>query len=343
MDIFFSWSGHFSKKVAQIIKTWLIEEIFPDAKLSIFISEEDIEFGSEWYDKIREKLLECKIGFVFLTQENVNAPWLYFEAGAIAIGENHRSLIVCLTDLDKSSIKSPLKHYYSLCLSKESLKKLVLEIKEKLNINSSADKHLNLVIDNSYDELKNQIESSKQIVDSNYYKAPENTFPEHIKKIKKGKVFIGAPMASIDEKNYIELREICLTIQSILSSFNGISEVYYPGNQIHGQSEFDGETVAIIKDFKMLKESEFYLFIYPQKVVTSVLCEMGYAIATMKNTVIFVKRNRKSLPYMLKQADKAISNLKIYEFDRLNDVVDIVKKNGNALFDSKIDEVKRHA
>ena len=86
----------------------------------------------------------------------------------------------------------------------------------------------------------------------------------------------------------------------------------------------------------MLKESEHYVFILPKKVASSILMEIGYAIALSKNTLIFT-HGRKSLPYMLQQADKAIPNIRIYEYKEFKEVLSLVKGNGMSLFTRKED------
>ena len=81
MKIFVSWSGTLSKKIAELIKKWL--PCFIQAA-EIFFSPEDIEKGENWDSKISKELSECKYGIICLTAENVTAPWINFEAGAIA-------------------------------------------------------------------------------------------------------------------------------------------------------------------------------------------------------------------------------------------------------------------
>ena len=44
----------------------------------------DIEKGENWDKILSQELEECRYGIVCLTPENINAPWINFEAGAIA-------------------------------------------------------------------------------------------------------------------------------------------------------------------------------------------------------------------------------------------------------------------
>lgn len=335
MKIFFSWSGHLSKKVAKFFKPWLIEKIFPGENVEIFISEEDIEYGSEWYTRIKNELISCNLAVIFLTPDNMNAPWLNFEAGAIAIGEETRPLITFLIDVPINTIKSPLKNYQCFNLSLEATKKLISNIKSIGNFHGPAENHLDAILDKEFKNLVNGIEKIKQDLDSTYISAEIKIFPEHITEIRKNKIFIGTPMASVRDEIYKKLRGDALELKRLLEEECGFEDVYYPGGVVNG-IDWDGQEKAILNDFKLLKESEHYVFIYPKKVTSSILMEMGYAIALSKNTLIFT-HSRKSLPYMLQQSDKAIPNIRIYEYKSFKEILRIVKANGPALFTRKGD------
>jgi hypothetical protein len=81
MKVFISWSGEKSKKLAEILKKWLpgvIQAIRP------FFTPDDIEKGARWNTEISKELEESSVGIICLTRANLQAPWLMFEAGALA-------------------------------------------------------------------------------------------------------------------------------------------------------------------------------------------------------------------------------------------------------------------
>jgi hypothetical protein len=47
------------------------------------MSAEEIGKGERWSINLAKELESSNFGLVCLTPENVNAPWLHFEAGAI--------------------------------------------------------------------------------------------------------------------------------------------------------------------------------------------------------------------------------------------------------------------
>ncbi|MCP4546677.1 MAG: TIR domain-containing protein [bacterium] len=106
MDIFLSWSGERSKVVARALEKWL-PKVLPG--LRPWMSETSLRTGGIWQVDIFEKLRHCSIGILCLTRDNVNAPWIAFEAGSLGMGDREHSL-VCpyLIDLEPSELRAPL-------------------------------------------------------------------------------------------------------------------------------------------------------------------------------------------------------------------------------------------
>jgi hypothetical protein len=86
----------------------LLESVFQRA-VQVFISAE-ISPGENWVQCIQEELKEAQIGIVCLTHDNFQAPWLLFEAGAVAIAlGSHRGLVPYAVDvLPNEADRSPL-------------------------------------------------------------------------------------------------------------------------------------------------------------------------------------------------------------------------------------------
>ena len=81
MKVFLSWSGEQSRRIAEVFKEWIpsvIQAVKP------YFSPEDIAKGARWSKEISQELEESKVGILFLTKDNLGAPWLLFEAGALS-------------------------------------------------------------------------------------------------------------------------------------------------------------------------------------------------------------------------------------------------------------------
>jgi TIR domain len=81
MKVFISWSGSKSQDVAVALGDWLPGVI---NRIEPFVSAKDIYAGSRWESEIASQLDTTNFGIVCVTRENQAAPWLNFEAGALA-------------------------------------------------------------------------------------------------------------------------------------------------------------------------------------------------------------------------------------------------------------------
>lgn len=82
-NVFLSWSGPRSRKMAEVLHGFL-RRVIQSARP--FHSDKDIESGAFWDEVIRTHLKTVKFAIICCTPENISAPWLNYEAGALAEG-----------------------------------------------------------------------------------------------------------------------------------------------------------------------------------------------------------------------------------------------------------------
>ena len=105
-----------------LLKDWLpnvIQAIKP------WVSDKDIEGGSIWSGEVIKQLDEHAIGIICLSRENVSAPWILFEAGALMKGLSTNRVCPLLIDLEPSDVKPPLSMFQLVKRPKEEFFKLV--------------------------------------------------------------------------------------------------------------------------------------------------------------------------------------------------------------------------
>src|ERR1700679_556652 len=128
MKIFISWSGTYSHGVALALKRWL-RYIFTDAQA--FVSSEDVRKGKRWLVEISKELSSTSFGIVCLTSDNLGAPWVLFEAGALSKLKAAQVCTLLLGDLRPGDIHGPLSHFQSTQFKKSDFFKLLQTINQK--------------------------------------------------------------------------------------------------------------------------------------------------------------------------------------------------------------------
>jgi hypothetical protein len=122
MKVFLSWSGQLSKQVALALRDWLpnvIQAIDP------WMSSEDIEKGTRWSSDLAKELAITKAGIVCVTPDNLHAPWLNFEAGALSKVVEKEMVCPFLFRLKYSDLTGPLVQFQLSEATKEDTRKLL--------------------------------------------------------------------------------------------------------------------------------------------------------------------------------------------------------------------------
>lgn len=168
MKLFLSWSGELSRNVALIFREWLpsvIQSIEP------YVSSEDIDKGTRWSSDIAGELNNSNYGIIVVTKDNIKAPWINFEAGALSkhIDKSHVSPF--LFNLKKSEVAGPLLQFQSTIYSKEDMWKLIQSINKALRDEALDQERLSKVFNvwwpNLEDELNSLSTSGEDTDDSN--------------------------------------------------------------------------------------------------------------------------------------------------------------------------------
>lgn len=127
MKIFISWSGKKSRAVAAELQTWLKSVI---QSVDVFMSDE-IGAGTPWLHEIAKELDGSSFGIVCVTRSNRSAPWLNFEAGALAKNLEVSRLVPIPIDLEMTDIPLPIGQFNGKELSQHGMRELVRLINEE--------------------------------------------------------------------------------------------------------------------------------------------------------------------------------------------------------------------
>lgn len=155
MKVFFSWSGEKSKQTAEVLSQWLKKVI---QAVDPWMSYE-MDKGASWIAEIKLGLESSKMGIICLTSENLESPWLHFEAGAVSKTQEAK---VCtfLLDIPHSEVGFPLAQFQHTTFDKSDVKGLVKTVNEQVrneNERPLDDATLDAVFDYWWPELEKQL------------------------------------------------------------------------------------------------------------------------------------------------------------------------------------------
>ena len=160
--IFISWSGELSKKLAEEVRLWLpgvLQFVKP------YFTPSDIEKGTRWSTDIASELDSSSAGIICLTKDNINKPWILFEAGALSKNFGKSNVCTVLFNLDSSDLTGPLTSFQATKFDKTDFKKLLA------TINKLETAVLNDVFEMWWPKLENKIneilKSQTSVTDNN--------------------------------------------------------------------------------------------------------------------------------------------------------------------------------
>lgn len=125
MKLFISWSGERSQAMATALHEWFpltLHYIKP------WMSKSDIQAGDRWTIEIAKELETTNFGIICITKDNLNAPWLLFEAGALAKSMQHGRVIPLLLDLDVKDVSGPLAQFQAIKADAPGTKRLLTDL-----------------------------------------------------------------------------------------------------------------------------------------------------------------------------------------------------------------------
>jgi hypothetical protein len=309
MKVFVSWSGEASHDVAKALKDWLPNVI---QAVDVFLSSEDIAKGSQWFHELGTVLDESGFGVLCLTRDNLSAPWILYEAGALGKRFEQTRVVPLLINLKPTDLSGPLSHFNAALLDKEEISKLVASINAELGAEKLTDKQREKAFQAWWPDLEQTLQQAA---------AKANTGPQKFAY----DVFLSTPMAGFPtDAEYQSARAEFKKVFDALKRDCGLS-VYWAAESIEKRSDFDTRDVSVLDDLKALQESGRFILIYPQKIATSALFEAGYALALNRFSHYFV-RDRDDLPFLMGELAGSNPNVRIHTDEDWKDYDDLAVK-----------------
>lgn len=130
MQIFISWSGERSRLIGEAFRYWM-----PDVIQSVrpYFTPDDIAKGQRWSAEIAEKLQSSQFGLFCITNENLTAPWLLFEAGAVSKDTKTGKVCPLLFGVESAQLSGPLLQFQATPYSREEVFKFLTAVNAETN------------------------------------------------------------------------------------------------------------------------------------------------------------------------------------------------------------------
>jgi len=164
MKVFISWSGELSHKVALCLRDWLPNVV---QTLNPYVSSEDIDKGARWSQDIAGELSGSSFGILCVTNSNVDAPWLNFEAGALSRSIESSYVSPFLIDIRKVDVRGPIVQFQFTTFDKEDVKKLVVSLNKADTDSRVDDSRIPHIFDRWWPDLKTQLDNLIKTYDDN--------------------------------------------------------------------------------------------------------------------------------------------------------------------------------
>lgn len=139
-----------------------------------------------------------------------------------------------------------------------------------------------------------------------------STTREAQKRHHKWEIFISSPLAGFDnDEALLRHRRVVERVVRFLENELGL-RVYWAGRSIRSRADFDAADIAADREVAAIRDSKYFLLLYPERLVSGALFEAGVALVSCLTSIYVVSR-RSDLPFLMTQAAHAFRNVRLYE------------------------------
>jgi hypothetical protein len=158
------------------------------------MSGADIEKGTRWSSDIAKELKDSRVGIICLTPGNLDAPWIYFEAGALSKTIENTYVCPYLFNLRPTEIpKGPLVQFQAAVANKGDTKRLVQTVNSALEKAALPESQL----DTTFEVWWPKLEEDLKKIPGTAERAPARTDRDILEEILAAVRSIGQPLSHL--------------------------------------------------------------------------------------------------------------------------------------------------
>src|SRR5205823_4210816 len=109
---------------------------------------------------------QTHFGILCLTPENLKAPWLLFEAGALSKAVDHSAVCPFLYDVSKTDLEWPLAQFQANTADEEGTKGIVELVNQRTGDRCLSDGELSRAFSRCWPEFKAKLSSIQSVDDA---------------------------------------------------------------------------------------------------------------------------------------------------------------------------------
>lgn len=215
-NVFLSWSGERSRRVAEALHGWIRRTI---QTARPFHSDKDIETGAFWDDVVRGSLKTVQFAIVCCTPENIRAPWLNYEAGALAERLGGNTVPLLLGARPEALQLTPLSRLQAREASQSGTLDVMRTLNSKLPQPLDAE-----ILSETFDSNWSKLEEKLKAIPEPQARPPERTEREMLEEL----ILLCREMANERERPLVIETSTAEAIAK-LSSFKRIKEGIFKG------------------------------------------------------------------------------------------------------------------
>lgn len=157
-NVFISWSGNRSKHAAEALREWL-PLVLQAAKP--WMSARDVDKGALGLPEVIRALNGIKVGISCLTPENLTAPWILYEAGALTKTLDNRTRLCTflLQDLRPEDVNPPLGMFQATRAEKWETRSLLSSINNAISDDPVPEDRLDRLFEAMWPQLEHKLQN----------------------------------------------------------------------------------------------------------------------------------------------------------------------------------------
>lgn len=193
--------------MANALREWLpnvIQAIQP------WMSDSDIDKGARWSSDIASELEESVVGIICLTPENLEAPWILFESGAISRTINKTFVCPFLFQVQPSDISGPLVQFQFTKAIEDDTKKLLFTINKALGEKTLPEQTINDAFQKWWPDLEIKLQNIPDIQGKRKERSSKEILEEILDLVRgQSRVvsILGPEIPNLESKKMIKLKK----------------------------------------------------------------------------------------------------------------------------------------